>query len=79
MWVGGFDLALVLTRERDFGFFVADDGVPGPERRFFLSISIFSQAAAVNGDGAEGTISIKYEEDVVISRNNQCVHPIAIF
>ena len=69
----GFDLTFVLL------FLIIDDGVPGPERRFFLSISIFSQSAASNGDGAEGSISIKYEEDVVISRNNQCVHPISIF
>jgi len=69
----GFDLTFVLL------FLIIDDGVPGPERRVFLSISIFSQSSAVNGDGAEGSISIKYEEDVVISRNNQCVHPISIF
>ena len=66
-------------RELDFDFFVAEGGVPGPEMRFFLSISISKQSAAVDGDGTEGSMIIRYEEDVVISRNNQCVHPLLIF
>lgn len=63
---------MAVTALRDLGlvFFAAGEGIPKPETRLFLSVSIFGET--------KGSNSIRYEEDVVVSRNNQCVHPSEI-